>query len=321
VKVRKRAAKAALVSLAVFAGAAGVALATQSVSGTSTADATTINGCMKTANGQLRAVPAGEACLPSETALRWSVQGVKGDTGSPGPVGPQGPVGANGATGLSGPTGPAGPQGLKGEAGPSGAQGIKGDDGAVGPAGPQGLKGDPGATGLDGAPGSKGDPGDVGATGPTGATGPQGDAGVQGPAGTGGEGPYTLVPASALQPGSGSASFYKVATVTGGVYVTAWCLTGEYGELYSQVRVFNPAGSGLRVVASTEAFGDLVAPGMVSRPFMPGASSHLRLTTTSVANPTAPAVTISDIELAYGASRPNYPGQCVYYARTSTDVQ
>jgi hypothetical protein len=76
-----------------------------------------IDACVKKQNGQVRVLDAGQACLPSEEAVSWSVQGPKGDTG---PAGPQG---------LKGDTGPAGPQGLKGDKGDTGAQGPPGEPG------------------------------------------------------------------------------------------------------------------------------------------------------------------------------------------------
>ena len=70
-----------------------------------------VNACFKKQNGQVRIVSAGEACLPSEQAISWSIEGPQGDTG---PTGPKGDTGATGATGATGPTGPQGPAGGSG---------------------------------------------------------------------------------------------------------------------------------------------------------------------------------------------------------------
>jgi hypothetical protein len=76
-----------------------------------------INACVKSQNGQVRILPAGQACLPSEQAVSWSIEGPQGDPGPAGPAGPQGDTGSAGPQGETGPAGPAGPQGPPGEAG------------------------------------------------------------------------------------------------------------------------------------------------------------------------------------------------------------
>ena len=64
-----------------------------------------IDACVKKQNGQVRILDAGQACLPSEEAVSWSVQGPNGDTG---PAGPQGPKGDKGDTGAQGAPGEPG---------------------------------------------------------------------------------------------------------------------------------------------------------------------------------------------------------------------
>ena len=61
-----------------------------------------IDACFKDNKGTLRVVEAGDACLPSESALSWNQAGPAGPAG---PVGPAGPIG---------PAGPAGPPGISG---------------------------------------------------------------------------------------------------------------------------------------------------------------------------------------------------------------
>ena len=93
-----------------------------------------IDACVKVQNGQVRIVAGGEACLPSEQAVSWSIEGPKGDTG---PIGPQGLKGDKGDTGATGPTGPQGEQGETGPAGPQGPPGPAG--GAANLTSPNGL--------------------------------------------------------------------------------------------------------------------------------------------------------------------------------------
>jgi hypothetical protein len=64
-----------------------------------------INACVKTKNGKVRILLAGQACLRSEQAVSWSITGPRGDTG------PAGPKGDTGPTGPTGPQGPAGDSG------------------------------------------------------------------------------------------------------------------------------------------------------------------------------------------------------------------
>jgi hypothetical protein len=149
VKLGQRATRVALVSVALFAGAAGVAYATQTLTQTTTAS-TQIVACQLKAIGTIRIVADATACSKYETVISWNVQGAKGDPG---------PAGLQGAPGLPGA---AGKDGVNGTNGTNGADGKNGVDGAAGPAGPQGPKGDTGATGATGAQGAKGDSGSGG---------------------------------------------------------------------------------------------------------------------------------------------------------------
>lgn len=95
-----------------------------------------INGCYKSANGQLRVIaPATDRCDPSETSISWGQtgpQGPKGDPGPPGPAGPHGPAGPAGPAGAKGDTGAAGRVGPAGPAGPTFvATGLVAHDGQV----------------------------------------------------------------------------------------------------------------------------------------------------------------------------------------------
>ena len=148
-KIGQRATRVALVSVALFAGAAGVAYATQALTQTTTAS-TQIVACQLKAIGTIRIVADATACSKYETVISWNVQGAKGDAG---------PQGLQGAPGLAGAAGAAGKDGVNGTNGVDGKNGV---DGAAGPAGPQGPKGDPGATGAQGPQGPKGDPGSGG---------------------------------------------------------------------------------------------------------------------------------------------------------------
>jgi hypothetical protein len=112
--IRKRAARVALVGLAILAGATGVAYATAAV----VASTSVINACTNDKNGELRMVEAAGACRRKESPVTWNVQGPQGDVG---PAGSQGLKGDAGATGVQGPPGPTGPQG---PAGPAGTNGV-----------------------------------------------------------------------------------------------------------------------------------------------------------------------------------------------------
>ena len=103
-----------------------------------------INACVKSQNGQVRILPAGQACLPSEQAVSWSIEGPQGDPGPAGPAGPQGPRGDRGDTGATGPKGDTGGQGPVGPKGDTGSAGPQGETGPAGPAGPQGPPGEAG---------------------------------------------------------------------------------------------------------------------------------------------------------------------------------
>jgi hypothetical protein len=153
VKLGQRATRVALVSVALFAGAAGVAYATQALTQTTTAT-TQIIACQLKAIGTIRIVADATACSKYETAISWNVAGAKGDAGPQGLPGPAGPAGKDGVDGMNG---------VDGAAGPAGPQGPKGDTGATGAQGPQGPKGDPGSDGglasfdlVDGLPCNQG---------------------------------------------------------------------------------------------------------------------------------------------------------------------
>jgi hypothetical protein len=113
VKSQKQARIFAIISAAIFAGSATLALATD---GIPSADGR-ISGCYNDTNGSLRVVPPMDRCLNHETAIDWNQTGPAGATGPQGPQGPIGPTGAQGATGS------AGPQGLAGATGPQGPGG------------------------------------------------------------------------------------------------------------------------------------------------------------------------------------------------------
>jgi PAS domain S-box-containing protein len=147
--VGKRAVRTALITVSAFAGASGVAYATEALTHQA-ATATQIFACQLKSIGTLRVVAEGVACSKNETSISWNTQG---PTGAPGPQGLVGPPGPAGSTGLAGPAGPAGAAGPAGPVGPAGATGSDGH------AGPQGPTGSPGPKGDTGAPGPKGDTG------------------------------------------------------------------------------------------------------------------------------------------------------------------
>ncbi len=61
-----------------------------------------IDGCYKKNEGQLRVIdPRTDTCRPSEIAIAWNEQGVKGDKGDPGAPGAPGRDGLNGRDGTS----------------------------------------------------------------------------------------------------------------------------------------------------------------------------------------------------------------------------
>jgi hypothetical protein len=58
-----------------------------------------INGCYKKNEGQLRVIdPRTDTCRPSEVAIAWNKEGVKGDKGDPGAPGRDGLDGSDGAS-------------------------------------------------------------------------------------------------------------------------------------------------------------------------------------------------------------------------------
>ncbi len=122
-----------LLSTAVFALAAGIAYATNSLTAAPVVTAV-VQACENRDNGHLRVVADNTLdCRSHEIAISWNV------------VGPRGPAGDPGPQGLPGPPGPVGP---KGEPGPAGPEGPKGDPGPQGSAGPAGPEGDPGTAGV-----------------------------------------------------------------------------------------------------------------------------------------------------------------------------
>jgi hypothetical protein len=106
--IRKRAARVALIGLAILAGATGVAYATATI----VSSTGVIHACKNDTNGDLRIAAT---CRNAESAVAWNAQGPQGDTG------PAGPKGDAGEAGVSGPPGPTGPQGPTGPAGADGA--------------------------------------------------------------------------------------------------------------------------------------------------------------------------------------------------------
>lgn len=61
-----------------------------------------INGCYKKNEGQLRVIdPRSDHCRPSEVAIVWNEQGVKGDKGDKGDMGEAGEPGKDGLDGSS----------------------------------------------------------------------------------------------------------------------------------------------------------------------------------------------------------------------------
>jgi hypothetical protein len=93
--------------------------------------------CVARATGQVRFVPANEACKANEVRATFDQF-----VGPQGPIGPQGVAGPMGPQGPKGDTGPQGPQGVQGE---QGLQGVKGDTGNAGPMGATGPQGPSGA--------------------------------------------------------------------------------------------------------------------------------------------------------------------------------
>lgn len=145
-KLGQRATRVALVSVALFAGAAGVAYATQTLTQT-TAATTQIVACQLKAIGTIRIVADAAACSKYETVISWNVAGAKGDPGPAGQAGAQGAAGAPGAPGAPGKDGVNGTNGLDGKNGLDGAAGPQGPQGDTGPTGPQGPQGDSGSGG------------------------------------------------------------------------------------------------------------------------------------------------------------------------------
>jgi hypothetical protein len=113
-KIGRRALYGATVVVAILAGAAGVATATNALETTKT---TVIHACQKNHDGRLRMVHSATDCRNDETALSWNVEGPQGQRGRRGATGPSGATGPTGPSGATGPTGPSGPQGPTGPAG------------------------------------------------------------------------------------------------------------------------------------------------------------------------------------------------------------
>jgi hypothetical protein len=123
----------AFVSVAIFAGSARFAMATDGIP----AYDGRIFACYNDTTGALRAISPMAQCLSHETAIDWNQTGAAGATGPQGPAGEAGPQGLTGDAGAQGVAGPAGPTGAQGPEGPTGATG------AQGPAGPAGSGGAP----------------------------------------------------------------------------------------------------------------------------------------------------------------------------------
>lgn len=122
-----RVARLAVVGVAAFAGAAGIAYAAIPDGGG------VYTACLNNSNGAIRlidpALPGSSIrshCTNAETQIAWNQQGPKGDTGATGPQGDTGPQGPQGDTGAQGATGPQGEPGPKGDQGDTGAQGPPG---------------------------------------------------------------------------------------------------------------------------------------------------------------------------------------------------
>jgi hypothetical protein len=224
VGLRKRAARIALVSVALFAGAAGVAYGTQALTQTSTATSQ-IFACQLNNVGTIRIVAAGVACTKYETLISWNVQGAKGEAGPAGPVGPAGTPGAPGAGVSVALLAASDPNCLFGGSRFTAFDGVSyACNGSPGAAGTPGSNGAPGADGVDGTPGADGTDGIsvtstiepngencqfggvklVSASGSTyvcnGAPGPQGQTGATGPAGPAGSGDGFVGSACSIPP-------------------------------------------------------------------------------------------------------------------------
>jgi hypothetical protein len=204
---RRHAFVAAVAAFALFAGAAGGAVARHAIDGHATKNTRVIRACQNLYNGLLRIPRPGGRCWVGERQLTWNVRGRTGLQGPTGRKGARGALGRTGAAGAPGAIGPAGARGLdgsKGDTGPAGAPGADGQAGAQGPTGLEGLQG------LQGNPGAQGLQGEKGDTGPEGLQGPKGDTGAQGPKGDTGE-------TGAQGPPDASAAAYlrKLGTDTG----------------------------------------------------------------------------------------------------------
>jgi hypothetical protein len=87
---------AAAGAVVAFAVAGGIAWATIPGAGG------VINGCYQKNEGQLRVIDPGTSnCRPSEVAIVWNEQGVKGDKGDKGDTGASGKDGHDGQDGTS----------------------------------------------------------------------------------------------------------------------------------------------------------------------------------------------------------------------------
>jgi hypothetical protein len=122
--IRKRAARIALIGVAVLAGATGVAYATATV----VASGSVIHACKLNVLGTIRLVDDSAKCSTKlETPVAWNTQGPQGDRGPAGAAGAAGAKGDAGDQGVPGPPGPTGPQGPAGPAGAAGAVSSLGD--------------------------------------------------------------------------------------------------------------------------------------------------------------------------------------------------
>ena len=153
--IRRRSWRLALLVVAGFALAGGVAYATiPSGGGVYTACVLKGVGTIRLIDTSLPSSNLLGHCTSLETQVSWNQSGQPGAPGPQGPAGAKGDAGAVGATGATGPAGPAGASGPAGPAGPAGADGAQGATGPQGPAGPAGPQGETGPPGPSGSSGS-----------------------------------------------------------------------------------------------------------------------------------------------------------------------
>jgi hypothetical protein len=138
----RRSIRLAVSAAALFAAAAGIAYATNTVTANATSE---LHACANATNGNLRLVEDGAACREAEQPVSWNVTGPAGADGT---NGTNGKDGTNGTDGVS----PTVAQLAAGDENcPAGGVAITGADGAVGYV-CNGAKGDPGEKGESGDP-------------------------------------------------------------------------------------------------------------------------------------------------------------------------